>query len=86
MTTQVEVVDQEAILLDKCSTYHVLGKDSESGVCVGVTKAKGKKCDRCWYYSENVGDDHTHDDVCLRCASVIRTDGHIISTNIPVSK
>lgn len=86
MTSQVEVVDEEVYLINKCPTYHVLKKDSESGISVGVTKANGKKCDRCWYYSDNVGEDHTHHDVCLRCASVIRTDGHKVSTNIPVTK
>ena len=52
--------------------------DSVSGVSVGVVRAKGKKCDRCWYYSETVGSDDTHSDLCLRCADVVKTDGHIV--------
>ena len=43
---------------------------------MGVIKAIGMKCDRCWYYSETVGDDHDHPDVCPRCASAVKADGY----------
>lgn len=61
-----------------CPQYNVAGKDSESGVTVGVRKAEGKKCDRCWYYSESVGEDHEHPDICPRCADTVRTDGYVV--------
>lgn len=79
MTSQVTVVDSPAEVLSSCDTYKIESGDSESGLTIGVTKAKGVKCDRCWYYSDSVGEDHEHSDICLRCADVIRTDNHQIS-------
>ncbi|MBI3058488.1 MAG: hypothetical protein HYY81_04165, partial [Deltaproteobacteria bacterium] len=40
---------------------------------VEVSKATGKKCERCWKYSEDVGKDTNHPTVCLRCSSVLRS-------------
>lgn len=41
------------------------------GVSIGVTKALGKKCERCWKYSEEVGKDERYPDVDPRCAKVL---------------
>ena len=38
-----------------------------------VSRAKGGKCQRCWKYDEAVGKDSTYDDVCPRCAEVLRS-------------
>jgi isoleucyl-tRNA synthetase len=38
-----------------------------------VSRAKGAKCQRCWKYDEAVGKDSTYDDVCPRCAEVLRS-------------
>ena len=37
------------------------------GLFVGVEKARGVKCDRCWIYEESVGSDAKHPTVCDRC-------------------
>jgi len=37
------------------------------GLIVGVEKARGTKCERCWIYDESVGTDATHPTVCKRC-------------------
>jgi isoleucyl-tRNA synthetase len=37
------------------------------GLTIGVTKAKGKKCDRCWVFSESVGMNQEHPTICERC-------------------
>jgi len=37
------------------------------GLTIGVTKAKGKKCDRCWVFSETVGASQEHPTICDRC-------------------
>jgi isoleucyl-tRNA synthetase len=42
------------------------GNDFE-GLIVGVSRAKGQKCNRCWMYSELVGVDTDHPDICERC-------------------
>ena len=40
-----------------------------TGLTIGVTKARGKKCDRCWVYSEMVGVNREHPTICERCIS-----------------
>jgi isoleucyl-tRNA synthetase len=38
---------------------------------VEVVLADGEKCERCWIYSETVGENHEHPTLCARCTSVI---------------
>lgn len=76
MVSQVHIYDNEEALKAACPDFQVLANASESGISVGVKKAQGKKCDRCWYYSESVGEDHDHPDICTRCAHVVKTDGY----------
>ncbi len=38
---------------------------------VFVLKADGAKCERCWKYDTQVGNDSNHPTVCARCASVL---------------
>jgi len=38
---------------------------------VGVVKADGEKCDRCWNYSTYVGKSEEHPSLCDRCHSII---------------
>ena len=37
------------------------------GLFVGVEKARGVKCERCWIYEESVGANAQHPTVCSRC-------------------
>jgi isoleucyl-tRNA synthetase len=46
------------------------------GLAVGVERARGKKCERCWNYTEDVGQDADWPEVCARCAEAVR---HILS-------
>ena len=39
---------------------------------VQVAKAAGRKCERCWNYSEQVGCDSRYPTVCERCSAVLR--------------
>ena len=48
-----------------------LAESEIEGISIGVEKASGEKCERCWKYDEEVGHDHNHLDVCPRCASVL---------------
>lgn len=36
-----------------------------------IEKADGEKCERCWSYSESVGQNENHPTICSRCAEVI---------------
>jgi isoleucyl-tRNA synthetase len=46
--------------------------DGASGVRVHVSKAPGSKCERCWNYSTQVGEDAEYPGVCERCSAVLR--------------
>jgi len=41
------------------------------GVAVGVSRATGAKCARCWMYHEEVGQNPAYPDTCPRCATVL---------------
>lgn len=41
------------------------------GLTITVEKASGEKCSRCWTYSDTVGKNETHPELCARCARVI---------------
>ena len=42
------------------------------GLSVKVEKASGQKCDRCWNYSEHVGEDQRYPTVCERCSAALK--------------
>jgi isoleucyl-tRNA synthetase len=37
------------------------------GLTVGIARAGGGKCERCWNFSETVGADAAHPALCGRC-------------------
>jgi isoleucyl-tRNA synthetase len=43
-----------------------------AAVKVQVSKAAGKKCERCWNYSTHVGEDPVYPTVCERCSAVLK--------------
>ena len=45
------------------------------GAGVLVSKADGKKCERCWNYSTRVGEDADYPTVCERCRAVLKEIG-----------
>ncbi len=45
------------------------------GLSVKVEKALGRKCDRCWNYSEEVGKDQLYPTVCERCSAALKEIG-----------
>ncbi|MDD5169773.1 MAG: class I tRNA ligase family protein, partial [Syntrophales bacterium] len=70
--------DLRALLI--VSQLRIVGKDAitnpfESkeieGLSVGVSKAKGEKCNRCWIYSEHLGINPEHPTICERCVTKI---------------
>ncbi len=38
---------------------------------IGVKRAPGRKCERCWNYRESVGSDASHPGICDRCIPVV---------------
>ena len=43
-----------------------------AGLAIGVEKAHGEKCERCWIYSTELGTDAGHPTLCPRCTAVIK--------------
>lgn len=47
-------------------------QESESdNINISVTKAPGKKCERCWHWEENVGSFSEHPTICNHCVKVV---------------
>jgi len=42
------------------------------GLSIRIEKALGRKCERCWNYSEQVGKDSRYPTVCERCSAALR--------------
>ena len=47
-------------------------RSNEEKLGVKVEVAPGEKCERCWMYSETVGEDKDHPTLCHRCADVMK--------------
>jgi len=76
LSSEVTFVDSADDVAAACDAKHIIqAADTESGVVVGVAKADGDKCERCWFFSASVG---THDglhNVCPRCAAAVKAGG-----------
>ncbi|MBN1830383.1 MAG: isoleucine--tRNA ligase [Deltaproteobacteria bacterium] len=53
--------------VEELSAPSVCAGDVFEGLRIGVSKALGGKCERCWNYSESVGDNEEHPSICARC-------------------
>ncbi|WP_026841629.1 isoleucine--tRNA ligase [Citrifermentans bremense] len=42
------------------------------GLEVGVTAAPGEKCERCWCYDEQIGQDSEHPTLCPKCLAAVK--------------
>jgi isoleucyl-tRNA synthetase len=72
MLSEVHIVDSEADIAEQCEEKYILSVPTLSGCVIGIRKASGKKCGRCWFYDSQVGNhDLAHSDVCQRCNHAI---------------
>lgn len=73
---QVNLVDSREDVLAACAEgLTVLAEAGESGCSVGVSRAGGAKCERCWYHCESVGTHSDHPTLCTRCDDVVEALG-----------
>ncbi|OGQ44824.1 MAG: hypothetical protein A3H42_04185 [Deltaproteobacteria bacterium RIFCSPLOWO2_02_FULL_46_8] len=49
----------------------VYSSEELTGLKVGIEKAEGQKCVRCWKYSTFVSKDPQHPDLCQRCVGIV---------------
>lgn len=76
LSSQVHLVSKEEVQA-QCAASHSLLTGSESGAVVGIKKASGKKCVRCWYWSETVDTVPEYPHICPRCADAVKQRGGI---------
>ncbi len=46
-------------------------KDESENLGIGIVKAEGEKCDRCWNYSVHVGESTEDPTICERCVAAL---------------
>lgn len=61
ITSAVEIVDGEGEF-----------KGDVKGLSITVNKADGEKCERCWKFSDTVGQDSEHPTLCAHCAETMK--------------
>ncbi|MEI6111999.1 MAG: class I tRNA ligase family protein, partial [Cyanobium sp. ELA712] len=44
---------------------------TELGITIGISRAAGEKCERCWHYETDIGQHAAHPTVCGRCVAVL---------------
>ena len=72
MLSQVHVVGSEDDLRAACGEAYISDGETLSGCIIGVKKAEGEKCGRCWFYDNQIGKlGLPHDDACQRCNEAI---------------
>ena len=47
------------------------GPPASGEVCLGIARANGAKCERCWNYSSHVGENADYPTVCERCVAAL---------------
>jgi isoleucyl-tRNA synthetase len=72
MLSQIYLVDSPEAIADACDEKYISTAETSSGCIVGVAKAKGTKCERCWFYDTEIGkEDLPNNDLCQRCNNAI---------------
>jgi isoleucyl-tRNA synthetase len=63
-------------IVSSVALHHFQEKDGDAweseelpGLAVAVKKAAGEKCERCWIYSESVGENEEHPTICSKCVA-----------------
>lgn len=75
LVSGVTLVENADEVSKACEKYTLPVADADSKCFVGVKKAGGHKCERCWFYSDEVGTHEGLDNVCPRCASAVVAKG-----------
>lgn len=63
------IVSDVEVLKDGVGTMQ---SEDLDGLSVTVQKAQGEKCERCWIYSDSVGNCDEHKTLCSRCAAILK--------------
>ena len=66
------VITSDFVLAEGKAPAHAFRLEDGENIAVMIDKADGDKCARCWKYTETVGDDTDHPEICARCAAVVK--------------
>jgi len=64
IVSQLQFVEREQLV-------EPVASETMEGLLISVSKAKGRKCNRCWIYSPTVGENPEHPTICRRCAETV---------------
>lgn len=76
-----EPMEEELATLFIVSQARLYGPDSgvpedaareSENLAVKINTAEGEKCERCWMYSDYVGNNQQHPTLCKRCEDVVK--------------
>ena len=56
-------------------TSNSILEESKNSLEVEVTASKNNKCERCWHYVEDIGQNSKHPEICKRCISNLYENG-----------
>ena len=70
LTSQLEVVSSADEVNARAT--HVTSRAEAPAATVGVARAAGDKCERCWHYGTDVGQSDAYAGVCARCANSLK--------------
>jgi len=81
----VHLVDDTAVIQSECSS-NLISTETLSGCIVGVKKAVGRKCGRCWFYDDSIGKvGSSRIDLCQRCDNAITVWERVSGTKFPAA-
>jgi len=67
----VHILDSPDLVNSKCDEKYI-SNGTETSYLIGVSKASGHKCGRCWFYDDNVNKHNLRfPDLCQRCNEAI---------------
>jgi len=62
---------EDLFVVSRVNVEQVPSLDNDNAADVVVEQAPGNRCNRCWIWSEDLGHDHDHPEICPRCTEVV---------------
>jgi isoleucyl-tRNA synthetase len=69
---QVQWQQSDSELLRELVNVSALKIKVGEPVLISVSKADGKKCERCWHWEMNIGQNTEHPTICSRCVEAVK--------------
>lgn len=71
-TLWAEILIVSQVVLHRGVAENCLQAENLPDLQIRITVASGKQCVRCWNFSDDVGKDAEHPELCPRCAAVVK--------------